>query len=337
MNILLTSVGRRSYLARYFREALDGTGKVIGANAIADTAGMLACDITEVTPFAFDDDYIPLLLQICERYEVRLLFSLHDLDALFIAEARDQFEAIGTTPVLADRYFLDIALDKFKTVDFVTQHGLHAPRTWTNVETALAGDAGRPPRFPLIVKPRWGFGSIGLQIAHNAGELPCAWSLAMSLVANSWIVHAPGWDRSRGLIIQEMVNGNEYGIDIINDLDGQYVTTFAKRKYAMRSGETDSAVTVDDENLIAFGRAMGQLSKHPGALDVDVIVEDGLIHVIELNPRFGGHYPFAHLAGANIPAALLAWKRGEEPDPAWLTAEAGVRGYKDPVPIRTDG
>jgi carbamoyl-phosphate synthase large subunit len=50
--------------------------------------------------------------------------------------------------------------------------------------------------------------------------------------------------------------------------------------------------------------------------------------VLELNCRFGGGYPFTHLAGANFPAALVAWLRGETPRAEWLQARAGVTGLK---------
>jgi carbamoyl-phosphate synthase large subunit len=47
-----------------------------------------------------------------------------------------------------------------------------------------------------------------------------------------------------------------------------------------------------------------------------------------MNPRFTGHYPFSHIAGANIPAALVAWAKGQTADPAWLRVIPGVKGYK---------
>jgi len=72
--------------------------------------------------------------------------------------------------------------------------------------------------------------------------------------------------------------------------------------------------------------------RHVGLLDIDVIRDQGRTCLLEMNPRFGGHYPFSHLAGANIPAALIAWAQGLEADPAWLRVTPGVEGYKEIVP-----
>lgn len=131
------------------------------------------------------------------------------------------------------------------------------------------------------------------------------------------------------LIIQERIAGTEYGLDILNDLNGRFVTCFVKRKLGMRCGETDAAETVDDPALADFGRRIGEHLGHVGMLDVDVMVDEDGPCLLEINPRFGGHYPFAHAAGANAPAALLAWAEGREPEPSWLQAKPGVRSIKD--------
>jgi carbamoyl-phosphate synthase large subunit len=68
---------------------------------------------------------------------------------------------------------------------------------------------------------------------------------------------------------------------------------------------------------------------HLGVLDVDVIEQDGILYVLEFNPRFGGCYPFSHMAGANLPAAYVAWALGMQPDPSWLRVRAGVKCFKD--------
>ena len=136
---------------------------------------------------------------------------------------------------------------------------------------------------------------------------------------------AASTDKECCLIAQEKVTGTEYGLDIVNDLAGRHVTTFVKRKLAMRAGETDKAVTVSHPALEAVGRRIGEALRHIGNLDCDVFVDGERFWVLELNPRFGGGYPFTHRAGANLPAALIAWAQGETVDPALAEHAGGCR------------
>ena len=58
---------------------------------------------------------------------------------------------------------------------------------------------------------------------------------------------------------------------------------------------------------------------------MDVFVDaSGDIYVIDINPRFGGGYPFSHVAGARVPECYVAWTLGREPDPAWLRCRPDV-------------
>src|SRR5690606_10426320 len=117
---------------------------------------------------------------------------------------------------------------------------------------------------------------------------------------------------------QERLNSPEYGLDVINDLQGRYVTTFARRKLAMRAGETDRAVTIADERFTKAGARIGTTLRHVGNLDCDVFLREEEPVVLEMNPRFGGGYPFSHAAGAHVPAALVAWASKRDIDPSWL-------------------
>jgi len=110
--------------------------------------------------------------------------------------------------------------------------------------------------------------------------------------------------------------------------EGRYVTTFVKRKLSMRAEETDRAITVDDPVLSALGETLGRRLGHTGNLDCDVFVGDGEPAVVELNPRFGGGYRFSHAAGADVPAALVAWASGLTADACWLEASPGVASGK---------
>ncbi len=179
-----------------------------------------------------------------------------------------------------------------------------------------------------MLKPRWGSGSFGIEYVWAMDELALVHALATRRYARSIIPDRRMAAPDASLLIQERLPGAEYGLDIVNDLEGRYVCTLAKRKLLMRSGETDRAVTTHHAGLVQLGAQLGDLLGPVGILDCDVFVHGDTCVVLEMNPRFGGGYPFSHAAGANIPAALVAWARGEMPNPAWLTFAPCVTASK---------
>ena len=330
MNVLLSAVGRRAYLVDYFKKALAPYGgKVVAANATMDATGMLVADVAEVVPLANQDGYIDKMLEVCERHAIKLLFSLHDWEAPYIARARERFLEIGTLPVMPSSDVMDVCLDKFKMFEQMRELGIPTPLTCPDCATAE-----RELTFPMIVKPRLGQGSLGLFKVNTPDELAWAYQLSQS-VTKSFSV---GDSNTSAVLVQACVNGDEYGCDIVNDLQGNFVTAFVKRKLAMRAGETDVAVTVEEPRIVECAKAIAAWSRHPGIMDVDFFLDrDGKVWLLEMNPRFGGGYPFSHVAGANLPAAFVAWALGLTPEPAWLRVRPNVRAYKDIQMIGTGG
>ena len=328
-NILFSSVGRRSYLVEYFRQAMQGGDKIIGTNCIADTPGMHAADIPIVVPRAAAPDYLPTMLGICKKHKVKLLFSLHDLEASFLAKERDQFEAIGTKLMMPAYEHLRVCLDKYALVKCLLAHGLAAPKTILGNESVKASLASKSLCYPLVIKPRFAAGSIGLSVATSDEELTACLEQCRQALENSPFRDAVIYDTDAPIMVQQKVDGQEYGLDILNNLEGEFVACFVIRKAGMRGGETDAAETVHSPMLEELGQSISQILKHPGLIDVDVIVQDDRPHVIDLNPRFGGHYPFAHMGGANAPAAIVAWMKGEPERSEWLRMKPNVYSYKD--------
>ena len=329
MNILLSSVGRRSYLVNYFQEALGTDGLVVVTNSIPDTQGILVSEKSYVVPEASNPEYLDTLIDICKCNKIQMLFSLHDLDAYILSQHKGRFFGIGVIPVISDYSVMKYTLDKYKTSIWAKKNGIGYPKTFLTCEDALLSVEKGEISFPLIVKPIHGFGSIEVSVAHDEEEL----FMLVRLVDKNW-------SRSNissfvncemgSVIVQELLNGQEFGLDIVNDLEGEYVTCFVKRKLGMRSGETDGAVTEDNVEIKEFGALISRKLRHIGLLDADVFLdEDGSILLLELNPRFGGGYPFSHVAGADIPRFLLALATQADVNARWLQVEPGVRSFKD--------
>ena len=314
-NVLFTCAGRRTFAIRAFQQALNNCGRVLACDASPDAPALQVADKGFVVPPADADNYLDVLLTICREQRVRLLIPAVEPELPLLAAHRARFLEIGTVPLVSSPEIVAICYDKLETATFLDRCGLAAPRTFVQLEAAQEALSRGNITFPLVVKPRWGVSSIGLAFAEDDQELDLAFKMAEKQIANSFLAQASGATPGGCVLIQERLSGEEYGLDIVNDLNGRHVCTFAKRKLRMRAGQTDRAVTVKDATLEELGRLIGEKLGHTGILDCDLFVSGRGCHVIDLNPRMGGGYPFSHVAGANLPAALIAWLNGEQADP----------------------
>lgn len=329
MNVLLTSAGRRNYLVSYFQDVLAGQGHVFAADADPNAAALQVADKAFVAPKFNDEKYFEFLEDICRRHHVSLLLSLNDLELPLLARRRERLQAIGVTVVVSRPELIDACLDKWSMFLMLSEAGIDTPLTFNTLSDALVALETGMLGFPVVVKPRWGTGSIAIERVNSRDELEWAYNLISRKLEDTILADVSRIDMERAVLIQEYVSGAEYGLDVINDLNGNYVATFVRRKLSMRAGETDKAVTVEFPELEALGGRLSELAKHVAIMDCDVLVTgDGRKSVLELNPRFGGGYPFSHVAGANIPAAIVAWVQGREADPAWFRVKPGVAAAK---------
>ena len=322
MNILFTCAGRRTYLLKYFKENLGVGDKIIATDMQLSAPALQVADIKIQVPAVFAPEYIDITLGICKEHKVDALLCLNDLELPILAENKSRFEEIGVTVIVSDPEVIDICFDKYKTAKWVTSIGLNAPKTYVTLVSAKEALAKGEISFPLFMKPRWGSGSIGLETIDDMEELDIYYHLLMKKIKKTILATASVGDEY--IMIQEKLTGKEFGLDVMNDLHGNNVAVSVKQKLAMRAGETDKAITVDIPEVYEMGRKIGENLKHIGNLDVDIMQRaNGDYCVLELNPRFGGGYPFSYEAGVNMPKAIIQWVKGEKVDARILKPEIG--------------
>lgn len=333
MNILLTSAGRRTYLVEYFKQALKNKGKVYAANSIL-TNTLKQADAYVLTPNIYDDNYISFLLSYCKKKDIRAVISLFDIDLPVLAKNKELFEKEGIKVIVSDYNVTTICNDKWQTYEFLVRIGIKQTPSFISIEETKKMIAEGVVTYPLYIKPRWGMGSIGIYKVDTEEELEVLYKKLHREIFNTYLKYESALDKESCIIIQQAIKGQEYGIEVLNDLDGNYVTTFAKRKIAMRSGETDIAETVDPSMFESIGYKISAHLKHIANLDVDCFVtDDGEIYVLEMNCRFGGQYPFTHNAGVNTPLQIIRWLEGYPTDKSIISQKNGIRSCKEIYPV----
>lgn len=330
MNVLLTSVGRRAYMVKYFKQAVGEHGQVHVCNSDDLTVAFHYADHSVVSPLIYDDSYIPFLLDYCKTHRIDVLLSLFDIDLPVLAKYREQFSAIGTRMIVSAPELVDLCNDKWKTYLFLKEHGFAVPKTYLRLEDVIQALDRGEIHYPVIVKPRFGCGSIAVSVAEDEMALLYYFRRNTRTISKTYLKYESAAVQE-AILYQECLHGQEYGADIINDLDGNFKTSIIKKKLAMRSGETDIAELVREEAIQSETDRLGKLTGHIGNMDCDIFLVGNTPYILELNARFGGGYPFSHMGGCNLPQAIVNWCQGLDVPDSMLQAKTGIRGYKELV------
>lgn len=336
MNILLSSVGRRPYLVRWFQDALKANnleGKVIAADYDTHAPSRQFADQFIQAPAVTDPAYKTWLASTIKDENIDLAVSINDFELSEWAQLDQSAEWAPLVRIDAD---VQARIeDKFVMTERFFMAGIPTPQTWLG--SAPPQDLADTQR--LVTKGRFGSASRGLQFTDQAG-ITDAIDIATNEVTDrkGQAAHQQSEIAPAELVlVQEMIDGTEYGLDVVCDLNGAYAGVLVRRKIAMRGGETDRAESVAPADFEDIARSIAEVVPHPGSIDVDVIVNaDGTPYVIDVNPRFGGGYPLSHLAGARLPNAYVAWSAGKSASDEWLEYEAGavVGKYVEAVRVK---
>jgi carbamoyl-phosphate synthase large subunit len=172
--------------------------------------------------------------------------------------------------------------------------GVPVPRT---VPLATLVDDPTALAWPVILKPNDGSRSIGIVSLSSPNALASA---------------ATGLS---GYIAQEYWGGDEYTVNLFFDGEGRMRCAVPHLRYEVRAGEVSKGITKRQPQLLAIAERLGTLLVGArGPLCFQAIVRsNGEAAVFELNARFGGGFPLAHRAGAQVPKWLMEERLGFEP------------------------
>lgn len=288
MNVLITSAGRRTQLIRFFKKEFFEIGSIIATDSNPHSAAIYEADRHYIVPPIDSRSYIDVITDICVKEEISAIFSLIDPELSILAENKKSFEEIGVQLLSSSAEVCKLCFDKLAMHKFCLDNDIRSPKTYGSIRDFNGAYQSKEIEFPVLTKPRFGSGSIDVNIAHTINDLEYLFS------------------KREDLIIQELLKGQEYGVDAyIDPLSGEIISVFIKAKIEMRSGETDKAVSVLDSDLSSRCRRILKEIGLKGPVDLDFYKANNEFYLLDVNPRFGGGYPLAYECGCNFPAYIL--------------------------------
>lgn len=298
MNILVLSAGTRNKVVQYFKKEIGESGRVIATDCSNLAPAVYDADKFYPVPRITASDYLDRILDICKKEQIDGVFSLIDPELSMLAKERERFLEIGVTPVISPYELVETCFDKYCMYQMLTKMQIPTGKCYVDKEAFYAAKAKGEISYPVFVKPVKGSASININQVNSDEEIELLFRL---------------YD---DLMIQEYMNGQEYGADVYVDMkSGKCTSIFVKKKIKMRAGETDKSVSVKDPELFAMLQDFVERCGFIGMIDVDIFLIDGVYYISEVNPRFGGGYPHAYACGVNMPRQVLVNLAGEENEP----------------------
>lgn len=295
INILILSCGSRNKIIQYFKKELTDKGQVIAADCSHLAPALYEADNYFIVPRIDDENYLDTILDICKQQNIKGVLSLLDPELLFLSKNKDAFLEIGTIPIVSDYDIIELCFNKYEFSNYLNENNFKSKHTYIDKDLFYKDVEAGLIAYPVFVKPITGSASININKATSEDQVEYLFK------------------KTNNLMIQENMDGIEYGIDAYIDLiSAKPVAIFAKEKIKMRAGETDKSVSVKDEKIFNLVKQISEQTNFKGMIDIDLFKIEDEYYILEVNPRFGGGFPHAYECGVNVPAMIIKNLTGEE-------------------------
>ena len=287
---------------------------IVGTDTTEVSTGFKEVHEFNKVSLANDPVYIPMMMKICEKAAIKIIFPGSEPELKVISKNRQIFIDAGIVVPINTENVIDICLDKFKTNTFLAAHGFFYPKT---INITKLKDLPVVDFYPVIIKPNTGgSGSNGVMIAQNKEELNAFVTFLLNISAD--------------LVIQEYIGDgeSEYTVGVISSLEGELINSIAvhrvienglgnKLKVKNHTGRT----ALGKNLVVSSGISQGAVGKFPlvtkqceeiamklgskGPLNIQCRLVDGKVFVFEINPRYSGTTPLRAMVGFNEPEIMI--------------------------------
>ena len=288
MNILITSAGRRVSLVKAF----ISSAKILSSNSkiyVTDLDPYYKSPASHFSDKAFkvgyfnDPSYIKDLLEICLKNNVTVIIPTIDTELYLLADSKNLFKNNGIDVIISENELIKKFADKVSTNLFFNSIGIKTPHIYKKNNL----------KFPIFLKPRYGSNSKGVYVAKNLNE-----------------IKPVDLDSENILKLRFLDNEifDEYTIDLYYDKNSILKCVVPRVRLKVVGGESNQGITKKNKVFHIVKEKFKYLEGARGCLTLQLFSKKSNpseIFGIEINPRFGGGYPFSYNAGANFPDFII--------------------------------
>ena len=278
-NILISSVAAKVPLAEAVKHAarrVNPSSKVIGGDFNPQALAFYYTDGQWITPLT-NDENLPEIIAHCQAEGISRIIPTRDGELAFWARHRTALADAGIAVLVSEADAVQRCLDKLEFSTFGQQQDLPIIATSLNIDTLADHQTDA-----FVVKERYGAGSLSLGL-----NLPYA-----AAVAHAQTLQEP--------IYQPFIQGQEISVDGYVSRAGQVHGLVARTRDVIVRGESQVTTTFPDPALLArLTPIIAQLGLYGPFVLQALLTDDGGLHIIECNCRFGGASTLGIAAGVD--------------------------------------
>jgi len=256
---------------------------VIGTDANPISSGLLRCDRAYVVSRSADPRFFSEIVRILRREKIDILLVGSDEEIKFFAKNKKRIESSTGSFVLASNESISrIGYDKWYTYLFCRSRQIPFPATFLKSHAEDVNAFIRKNGFPIIVKPRVGYGSKNVFKVHNKQELKVF------------------LDRVPNAVVQEFIGSDheEYTASSFVLENRKIFSTIIFRRI-LSAGATYKAEVVQDRKMRKKIEAIVNKLAPLGPCNVQFRMHRNRLIPFEFNVRFSGTTPIRSYLGFN--------------------------------------
>ncbi len=281
-NLLISTAGRRVNLVKSFVKAIrrhNINSKVFVSDYEPlrnSPAAHFSDDFFEVGNIS-EKNYIQKLILNCKKYKIKIIIPTIDTELRILSKNIKLFNDNDIVVVLSEYKLIQKFSDKVISDKFFKNLGINTPKIYKSEF-----------KFPVFLKPNKGSNSKGVYIAKNINQIK------------------PEDLDSKSILKMEYIDDeyyDEYTIDMYYDRSSNLVSAVPRIRLKVVGGESNQGITKKDEVLEFVKYKFRTLKGAVGCITLQIFKnkrKSNDIIAIEINPRFGGGYPFSLNAGADF-------------------------------------
>ena len=271
-NNIIMVTGAGSFCAINIIKSLKCTNKykIITTDIFPHSVGVFCSDKGFLVPKESEDGkFIDYLLKICKKEQVDILIPGFDSEIPHIFDAKSSFELLGTKVLIGNKLLNEIGWDKYKLSLFFQKNQLPYLKSFEIIDK---DKALMELSFPIVLKPKSGWGQRGFNMINNINE----YEFYINNITNP-----------ENYMIQEFIDDKEgeFTNSVSVALDGDILGCICMKRELVKGNSR--IITVDEfpelkEQMISIVKQIGS----PGPINLQCRVKNGIAYVFEINPRF---------------------------------------------------